>query len=187
MQGISPQKVLLLHEYTKSSPDIVFHCIQVARKALILGNRIQKQSNVEINTDLVYLGGLLHDIGRAKTHDIDHGIEGAKVIRKFLHNERLAKIAMRHIGGGISKHEAKKLGLPVKNYIPKTTEEKLVCYADKLFQYKLDKNDKIVSWQEYDTAKLEIEKLSKKLGTQHPTVKRLIEIEKTIMELLHGE
>jgi uncharacterized protein len=37
----------------------------------------------------------------------------------------------RHAGGGISKEEAKKLGWPARNYLPKTLEEKIVCYADK--------------------------------------------------------
>ena len=36
--------------------------------------------------------------------------------------------------GGIDKEYAKILGLPPKDYLPKTLEEKIVCYADKLIK-----------------------------------------------------
>ena len=47
-------------------------------------------------------------------------------------DERLALIAERHIGAGITKEEAIELGLPPKDYLPVTLEEKIVAHADNL-------------------------------------------------------
>jgi uncharacterized protein len=41
-------------------------------------------------------------------------------------------IIERHIGAGITAPEAVRLGLPQKDYLPLTTEEKIVSYADNL-------------------------------------------------------
>ena len=41
-------------------------------------------------------------------------------------------IIERHIGAGITAAEAARLGLPKKDYLPLTVEEKIVSYADNL-------------------------------------------------------
>ena len=41
-------------------------------------------------------------------------------------------IIKRHIGAGLESEEAIRLGLPAKDYIPETLEEKIVCHADSL-------------------------------------------------------
>jgi hypothetical protein len=46
--------------------------------------------------------------------------------------EKLARIAEHHVGAGIPAGEAKELGLPEKDLVPHTAEEKIVTYADKL-------------------------------------------------------
>jgi len=79
---------------------------------------------------LLISGSLLHDIGRTVTHGTAHGVEGGKIIREQGWDEELAKIVERHIGGGITREEAVEQGLPEKDYIPETLEEKLVCHAD---------------------------------------------------------
>jgi uncharacterized protein len=43
-------------------------------------------------------------------------------------------IIKRHVGGGITAREARKLGWPRDIYIPQTLEEKIVSYADKLIE-----------------------------------------------------
>ena len=40
----------------------------------------------------------------------------------------------RHVGGGITAREARKLGWPRDVYVPLTLEEKIVSYADKLIE-----------------------------------------------------
>ena len=48
--------------------------------------------------------------------------------------EAVIAIIKRHVGGGITDAEAKKLGWPKDNYTPVTLEEKIVSYADKLVE-----------------------------------------------------
>jgi HD superfamily phosphodiesterase len=43
-------------------------------------------------------------------------------------------IIKRHVGGGITATEASKLGWAKDVYVPKTVEEKIVSYADKLVE-----------------------------------------------------
>jgi uncharacterized protein len=90
---------------------------------------------LKVNKRLVSLGSLLHDIGRSKTHDISHGLAGAEIIRGLnvknsAELEKIALICERHVGAGISKEEAEKMGLPLKDYIPRTIEEKVIAYCD---------------------------------------------------------
>ena len=81
---------------------------------------------------MVEAGALLHDIGRSKTHDIRHALEGVKIARSYGVPEEVIKIIERHIGAGLPAMEAKKLGLPARDFIPETIEEKIVCHADNL-------------------------------------------------------
>ena len=82
------------------------------------------------NVELVRAGALLHDIGRGKTHGIEHAVVGAQLLREWGYPEMLVRIVERHIGAGIDEEEAEKLGLPKKSYIPETLEEKIVAEAD---------------------------------------------------------
>ena len=74
---------------------------------------------------------MLHDIGRSKTHTVDHCVVGSDIAHSFNLHGSVVRIIECHVGGGVPKEEAKQLGWPVKDYLPKTLEEKIVCYADK--------------------------------------------------------
>ncbi len=80
----------------------------------------------------VRAGGLLHDVGRSRTHGIRHAVEGVLIARKRDLPEPLVLIIQKHIGAGIDPNDAKTLGLPEWDYIPSTLEEKIVCHADNL-------------------------------------------------------
>jgi len=67
-----------------------------------------------------------------------------------------------HAGGGISIDEAKKLGWPPGHYVPQTLEEKIVTYTDKL----IEGSHKVEIEQT-------IEKFSRELGGNHPTIERM--------------
>ena len=95
-----------------------------------LAARIAERVNVDL--DLVIAGALLHDIGRTRSHGIDHAAVGAKILRERNIDETIVRIAERHTGAGITSQEATKLGLPAGNYIPETLEEKIVAQADNL-------------------------------------------------------
>ena len=57
-----------------------------------------------------------------------------KIARKIGLPLDILYIIERHLGAGIPKEEAVKLGLPEKDYIPETLEEKIVTHADNLIQ-----------------------------------------------------
>ena len=80
------------------------------------------------------VGALLHDIGRSTTHGIHHAIAGADIARKLGLPSEVVSIIERHIGAGLSKKEAAILGLPKKDYLPVTLEEKIVTHADNLIE-----------------------------------------------------
>jgi len=104
------------------------HSEKVADKALEIADKITK-ANVDM--ELIEIGALLHDIGRSKTHGFKHALIGGKILRERSYSEKLAKICERHILGGLDKEDAIKFGLPEKDYLPVTLEEKIICLADK--------------------------------------------------------
>jgi uncharacterized protein (TIGR00295 family) len=110
----------------RCSEDVIKHCIAVRNVAIKIAEK------TEADQDLVNAGALLHDIGRSKTHGIKHIIEGVKIGKKLCLDDSILKIIERHIGAGLPKEEAKKLGLPTKDYMPETLEEKIICHSDNL-------------------------------------------------------
>jgi len=107
--------------------DVIAHCEAVSALAV----KMAKRCGADVQ--LVEIGGLLHDVGRCRAHSIAHAVEGAKIVAEKKFPQRLVRIIERHIGGGITKEEAKRLGLPEKDYIPETLEEKIVAHSDNLF------------------------------------------------------
>jgi uncharacterized protein len=110
------------------SQDVVAHCIAVSNKASLLAERV----TVDVDRNLVRQGGLLHDIGRSKTHGMGHALAGVEIARRLGFSDALVHIIERHIGAGITASEAVRLGLPSKDYLPVSVEEKIVSYADNL-------------------------------------------------------
>jgi uncharacterized protein (TIGR00295 family) len=99
---------------------------------------------------LVEVGALLHDLGRSKTHTVDHSLVGAQIAQSVGLPELVVRIIRRHVGAGITAEEAEKFGWPKDVYMPQTLEEKVVCYADKI----IDKSRRT-------PIELEIERLQK--------------------------
>ncbi len=110
------------------SEGVTNHCLAVSRNALEIASRVK----IPVDKQLIEVGAMLHDMGRCKTHGIDHAVVGAALAREMGIPEEVARIIERHIGAGISVAEAVVLGLPEKEYHPLTPEEKIVSYADNL-------------------------------------------------------
>ncbi len=110
------------------SADVVSHCIMVSNVAISVADRVA----VPVDRELVRQGGLFHDIGRSRTHDIRHAIAGVEIAKSLGFSDAILHIIERHIGAGITAAEAVRLGLPRKDYLPLTPEEKIVSYADNL-------------------------------------------------------
>ncbi|MEM3458325.1 MAG: TIGR00295 family protein [Candidatus Bathyarchaeia archaeon] len=113
--------------------NVIRHCKAVAKLAVEIAKACQERG-LNVDLELVEIGALLHDIGRAKTHSVYHAITGAEIAKTLDLPEPVVAIIKRHVGGGITPTEAKKLGWPKDIYVPQTLEEKIVAYADKLIE-----------------------------------------------------
>lgn len=129
----SREQALQLLRENHCSAKVVEHCEAVARFAAETAEAIRKRGG-EVNVELVEVGALLHDIGRSKTHSVNHVVLGAEIAANAGLPASVIAIIKRHIGGGITAAEAEKLGWPSDNYVPVTLEEKIVSYADKLIE-----------------------------------------------------
>jgi uncharacterized protein len=127
----SEGEALAIHAKYGSGVYVVRHCQAVAMAAKIITDELVRRGR-SIDTEAVIAGALLHDVGRSRTQTVRHGVEGAEIIEKEGVDKKVVEIVRRHIGAGISREEAKKLGLPDFDYIPRTLEERIVCFADKM-------------------------------------------------------
>jgi uncharacterized protein len=110
---------------------IVRHCQAVAMAAKIMADEAVRRGHA-VDEKAVIAGALLHDIGRSRSQTVMHGALGAEILEKEGVDKKVVEIVRRHVGAGISSEEAKKLGLPEFDYIPRTLEERIVCFADKM-------------------------------------------------------
>jgi uncharacterized protein (TIGR00295 family) len=108
------------------SPKVIRHVCTVNIVAMIIASRIKA------DRELINAGSLLHDVGRSRTHGVKHVAEGVAIARARNFPEPLVRIISTHIAAGLTKDEAKALGLPDGDYMPVTIEEKIVCHSDNL-------------------------------------------------------
>lgn len=143
---------------------VIEHSLAVHKKAV----EISKNFN-HVDLNLIEQAAILHDIGRSKSNKIDHGIIGAKIAIKHGFSKKVAIIIEKHIGSGITKEEAVKLGLEKKNYIPSTIEEKIVSHSDNLIHGSKEVEIEFVieKWKKYleypDDAILRLKKIHEEL------------------------
>jgi uncharacterized protein len=127
----SEEEALALHRKYGSNDIIIRHCLRVAEVANLLAEGFRRAGKA-LDIDAVAAGAVLHDIGRNRTQTVRHGLEGAKLLREEGVDDKVAEIVKRHVGAGISAEEAKKLGFPDDDYVPRSLEELTVSFADKL-------------------------------------------------------
>ncbi|HIP24938.1 MAG TPA: TIGR00295 family protein [Archaeoglobus profundus] len=140
-----PEDVLNIWDKYNLPENVRRHCIKVAEVALKIAEKIKERGH-NIDLELVKKGALLHDIGRAITHDpFKHFIMSGDILRKEGFDNKIVKIVERHFSAGVTKDEAVKLRLPViDNFMPETLEEKIVCYADKIV-----KGDREITFEQF--------------------------------------
>ena len=140
---------------------LLLHSQCVADKALQILDHCERQGKVlPIDRKLVVDGALLHDIGICRCDArgilcegpepyICHGTVGAQMLRDYLAEckqeegniqdvdiDACARICERHTGAGLTAQNILDQQLPivpVRNLLPETLEEQLVCLADKFF------------------------------------------------------
>lgn len=154
------------------SKRVIDHSKAVSKFSVKLA-RVFQERGIDIDPQLVEIGGLLHDIGRSKTHTVDHGSIGGEVARSLKLATPLIHIIERHVGGGIPKEEARRLGWPPRNYLPETWEEKIVCYADKRVE-----GLRVVS------IRRAMRPYVARLGEQHPAIGRIMKLHDEIVAMV---
>ncbi len=124
-------RALELHTKYGSNDHVVRHCETVARVAGALVGAL-KEKGIGVDEEAVMTAALLHDIGRNRSQTVQHGYLGAQIVESEGLSKDVAEIVRRHVGAGISAEEAAKLGFPAGDYIPRTLEQRVVCFADKM-------------------------------------------------------
>ncbi|WP_410287713.1 phosphohydrolase [Desulfosarcina sp.] len=114
----------------------------VGRKAIEI---LERAEWLNADRQFVFQAAVLHDIGIGRTRCpelgcmgtlpyVCHGSEGRSIL-DGLGLVRHGLVCERHVGVGISAEQCKrrKLPLPVRDMLPLSVEERLICYADKFF------------------------------------------------------
>jgi uncharacterized protein len=134
-------EILALHRDAAPTRDafesVYPHCVLVCQIAE------QYFAGLEVDTDLVRAGALLHDVGVYRLYGpagelntveyVRHGVLGHELLKDLGFPEEICRFASRHTGVGITRDEVLRGGLPipVDDYVPGSGEEELVMYADK--------------------------------------------------------
>ena len=127
----SEEEALKLHRKIGSNDIIVRHCKTVAEVTAIIAEEFERQGKL-FDTKAAVAGALLHDIGRNRTQTVRHGLAGSEILESEGVDESVVQIVRRHVGAGLSPDEAKAHGFPDHDYIPRSREQIVVCFADKL-------------------------------------------------------
>jgi uncharacterized protein (TIGR00295 family) len=112
--------------------NVVGHVELVESIASAIAEAIDRRHPGAVDPALVTAGALLHDLGRARTHDVTHARVGVEMAQELGLDPRIVEIIRRHVGAGLEPDEAEALGLPRWDGMPRTLEEKIVCHADTL-------------------------------------------------------
>lgn len=166
---IPEDAIHLLHK-VGCPPDVIAHARAVAEYAREIAERYNERHRNHADIELVTGGALLHDIGRARSNGIDHAVVGAEIARSLGLDTRIVRIIKRHIGAGIPKDEAERLGLPREDYLPETIEEMIVAHADNLVD---------------DTTRISIDERIRRMrarGFNSDAIDRMIHLHNAVME-----
>lgn len=130
---------------------LTIHSHKVADRALAI---CDAHPELGLDKELVENAAMLHDIGIVRCdangiecygteHYICHGRIGAQMLREDhalfgLSEEEaevFARVCERHTGAGLTKEQIilRNLPLPLQDFLPETTMEEVICYADKFY------------------------------------------------------
>jgi uncharacterized protein len=134
MEIPSDREILALHREYAPSRDafevVSEHCRLVCTMAE------QLFAGLDVDTDLVRAGALLHDIGVYRLESaayVRHGVLGYELLASLGYPDELCRFCSCHTGMGITREDVVRQSLPIPadDYVPRTPEEELVMYADK--------------------------------------------------------
>jgi uncharacterized protein len=163
------------------SADDIDHSVKVAEKALEIARRID---DARVDQELIGRGGLFHDLGKARTHGMEHGKVGAQLGKELGLPQAIMNIMEKHIRGGLTESEARELGLEVKDYALRRIEERIVIYADRLIDIIHDGIVPVASEREAELRFEEILRTVPKYGKNKATLKRYLEYHRELQTLM---
>ena len=121
---------------------LIEHGRRVTAKALAIADRV-----AQLKPDRRFLeeAALLHDIGIFLTNSpqlgcygkksyVEHGYLGRIILEEMQLPEH-ALVCERHVGVGMTRKDIRHQGLPipVRDMVPVSIEEQIICYADKFY------------------------------------------------------
>ena len=127
----SEEEAVALHRKHGSDERIIRHCETVSAVAKVLADEFNRKG-IRVDTRAVVAAAMLHDIGRSRSQTVRHGVEGSELIEREGVDREVVEIVRKHVGAGIDAREAERLGLPGLDYVPRTLEERIVCFSDKM-------------------------------------------------------
>lgn len=135
----------IIDRHYAAQPELRRLLLAHSRQVADLAAEIIARKRLKVDERFVEEAAMLHDIGVIATHApsilcfgsepyLRHGVIGAEMLEREglpLH----ARVAATHIGAGLTAREIEEQGLPlpIRDFLPDTIEEKLVCYADNFF------------------------------------------------------
>jgi uncharacterized protein len=144
---MDPRKIIFDH-YPQGSPladMLIEHSVKVRNKALAIARAL---GDLNPDIDFIAEAAMLHDIGIGQTAArrigctgslpyICHGVAGRELLAPYglpLHG----LVCERHVGAGITMADiqTQQLPLPLRDMVPLSLEETIICYADKFFSKK---------------------------------------------------
>ena len=144
MSKIDPVRILTKYYSpdSKSYHFLIHHSMMVAEKALKIAQNVK---GLGPDMDFIREASILHDIGIFLTDEPGIGCQGDKPYichgylgREILEKEGLplhALVCERHVGVGLTIQdiEENNLPIPIRDMMPVSLEEKIICLADKFF------------------------------------------------------
>jgi uncharacterized protein len=167
--AIQAADLALLRRAGLSEEDLA-HSVKVAEKALEIAGR----TGADVDLELVGRGALFHDLGKARTHAIEHGRIGAELGQSLGLPADVTAIMEKHIRGGLTPTEAMELGLPVKDYTLHNLEERIIIYADRLVDIITDGIVELKDEMEAESRFEEFLRTIPKYGKNAPTLARYL-------------
>lgn len=136
----------IIDKYYPSNDELkriyLVHARKVASLSLEMAAR---HPELKMDKKFIEEAAMLHDIGIFLTNApgiycmgdkpyICHGYLGAELLRS-LGYPRHAAVCERHTGTGLTKEQIERQGwpLPLRDFLPVTLEEQLICFADKFY------------------------------------------------------
>ena len=180
MLNITEEKAIaLLRKYAPNEETfqkILAHSKAVQQASLDVADTVAR--NHPCDKEFIKIAALLHDIGRnlcpPKTkQSICHGVVGGSLLKHEGFNDKYIRVCERHIGIGIAKQDIveQNLPLPHHDFVPETTEEMIIAYADNLIEGDLQRDEQYV-----------VERFRKELGEKY--VQRALEFHKKIHDMM---